>query len=92
MVHTVKITAYTPRTDAPGALTFVLDGKTCNARCYADANLADGLPVAGTEHPVTLPVAAARGGIQGVYLIPSSGRYDTTAELIEELKGEDQER
>ena len=37
-------------------------------------------------------IAAARGGIQGVYLIPSFGRYDTAAELIEELKGEDQER
>lgn len=59
MVHTVKIKAYTPRADAPGTLTFVLDGKTFNARCYADANLADGLLVIGTEYPVTLTVEAA---------------------------------
>ena len=31
-------------------------------------------------------IAVARGGVQGVYLIPSFGRYDTAAELIEELK------
>jgi methionine synthase I (cobalamin-dependent)/5,10-methylenetetrahydrofolate reductase len=33
-------------------------------------------------------VAAARGGVQGVYLIPSFDRYDLAAELVEELKGE----
>jgi homocysteine S-methyltransferase len=31
-------------------------------------------------------VAAARGAVQGVYLIPSFGRYDVSAELIEEVK------
>jgi homocysteine S-methyltransferase len=31
-------------------------------------------------------VAAARGAVQGVYLIPSFGRYDVSAELIEEIK------
>jgi len=30
-------------------------------------------------------MSAARGGIQGVYLIPSFGRYDVAAELAEEL-------
>ena len=33
-------------------------------------------------------VAAARGDIQGIYLIPSFGRYDAAAELVQELKGE----
>jgi homocysteine S-methyltransferase len=33
-------------------------------------------------------VAAARGAVQGIYLIPSFNRYDLTAELIQELKGE----
>ena len=33
-------------------------------------------------------IAAAGGGIQGVYLIPSFGRYDMAAELIQEVKGE----
>ncbi|MCH7512063.1 MAG: bifunctional homocysteine S-methyltransferase/methylenetetrahydrofolate reductase, partial [Chloroflexi bacterium] len=51
-----------------------------------DEGVAAGLAIARET------IAAARGGIQGVYLIPSFGRYDTTAELIEELKGEDQER
>jgi homocysteine S-methyltransferase len=32
-------------------------------------------------------IDAARGGIQGVYLIPSFDRYETAAELVEELKG-----
>jgi 5,10-methylenetetrahydrofolate reductase len=32
-------------------------------------------------------VAAARGGVQGVYLIPSFNRYDLVEELIQELKG-----
>jgi homocysteine S-methyltransferase len=31
-------------------------------------------------------VAAARGAVQGIYLIPSFNRYDLTAELIQELK------
>ncbi len=33
-------------------------------------------------------IAAAGDGIQGVYLIPSFGRYDVAAELIQEVKGE----
>lgn len=33
-------------------------------------------------------VAAVRGGVQGVYLIPQFGRYEPIAELIQELKGE----
>ncbi|MEX2158342.1 MAG: bifunctional homocysteine S-methyltransferase/methylenetetrahydrofolate reductase [Dehalococcoidia bacterium] len=32
-------------------------------------------------------IAAARGGIQGVYLIPSFDRYEMAAELVAELKG-----
>ena len=32
-------------------------------------------------------IAKARGGIQGVYLIPSFNRYEVAAELVEELKG-----
>ena len=31
-------------------------------------------------------VAAARGGVQGVYLIPAFNRYDVAAELVEELQ------
>jgi homocysteine S-methyltransferase len=33
-------------------------------------------------------IAAARGGVQGVYLIPSFDRYDIAADLVEQLKGE----
>ncbi|MGB2695721.1 MAG: bifunctional homocysteine S-methyltransferase/methylenetetrahydrofolate reductase [Dehalococcoidia bacterium] len=33
-------------------------------------------------------VTAVRGGIQGVYLIPSFGRYEPIGELVRELKGE----
>ncbi len=33
-------------------------------------------------------VAAARGGVQGVYLIPAFNRYDVAAELVEELQGQ----
>jgi homocysteine S-methyltransferase len=33
-------------------------------------------------------IAAAKGAIQGVYLIPSFDRYDAAAELVEELKGQ----
>jgi homocysteine S-methyltransferase len=32
-------------------------------------------------------IAAARGGVQGIYFIPSFGRYDMVAELVEELRG-----
>jgi methionine synthase I (cobalamin-dependent)/5,10-methylenetetrahydrofolate reductase len=32
-------------------------------------------------------IARARGGIQGVYMIPSFDRYEVAAELVEELKG-----
>ena len=31
-------------------------------------------------------VAAARGGVQGIYLIPSFDRYDVAADLVQELK------
>ena len=31
-------------------------------------------------------VQAARGGIQGIYLIPAFGRYDVAAELVEQIK------
>jgi len=47
-----------------------------------DAGLAEGLAIARET------VAAARGAVQGVYLIPSFNRYDVAAELVEELKGE----
>ena len=33
-------------------------------------------------------VQAARGGIQGIYLIPAFGRYDVAAELVEQIKAE----
>ena len=33
-------------------------------------------------------IRAARGGVQGIYLIPSFGRYDAAAELVAELKRE----
>ncbi|MEX0786344.1 MAG: bifunctional homocysteine S-methyltransferase/methylenetetrahydrofolate reductase, partial [Dehalococcoidia bacterium] len=33
-------------------------------------------------------IAAARGGVQGVYLIPAFNRYDVAAELVEELRGQ----
>ena len=33
-------------------------------------------------------VAAARGGVQGIYLIPAFNRYDVAAELVEELRGQ----
>jgi homocysteine S-methyltransferase len=33
-------------------------------------------------------IAASRGGIQGIYLIPSFDRYDVAAELVEELRDE----
>ena len=33
-------------------------------------------------------IAAARGAVQGVYLIPSFDRYDLAAELVEQLVGE----
>jgi len=33
-------------------------------------------------------IAAARGAIQGVYLIPSFDRYEEAAELVEQLKGQ----
>ena len=33
-------------------------------------------------------VAAARGGVQGVYLIPAFNRYDVAAELVEELQSQ----
>lgn len=33
-------------------------------------------------------IAAARGTVQGIYLIPSFDRYDVAAELVEELRGE----
>ncbi len=33
-------------------------------------------------------IAKARGAVQGIYLIPSFDRYDTAAELVEELRGE----
>jgi homocysteine S-methyltransferase len=33
-------------------------------------------------------IGAARGAVQGVYLIPSFNRFDLMAELVEELKGE----
>ena len=32
-------------------------------------------------------VAAVRGGIQGIYFIPSFGRFDVAADLVQELKG-----
>jgi homocysteine S-methyltransferase len=32
-------------------------------------------------------IAAARGGVQGIYFIPSFGRYDMVAELVEDLRG-----
>jgi len=46
-----------------------------------DQALAEGVAIAREI------IAAARGGVQGVYLIPSFGRYDVAAELIGELKG-----
>ena len=33
-------------------------------------------------------VAAARGGVQGIYLIPAFGRYDVAAELVEQIKAQ----
>ena len=33
-------------------------------------------------------IAAVRGGVQGIYLIPSFDRYDIVTELVQELKGE----
>jgi homocysteine S-methyltransferase len=33
-------------------------------------------------------IEKARGAVQGIYLIPSFDRYDTAAELVEELRGE----
>jgi homocysteine S-methyltransferase len=45
-----------------------------------DSGLAEGMAIARET------VAAARGGVQGVYLIPSFNRYDVAAELVEELK------
>jgi homocysteine S-methyltransferase len=33
-------------------------------------------------------IAAARGGVQGIYLIPAFNRYDLAEELVLELKGE----
>jgi homocysteine S-methyltransferase len=47
-----------------------------------DNGLAEGLAIARET------IAAARGAVQGVYLIPSFNRYDVAAELVEELKGE----
>jgi homocysteine S-methyltransferase len=32
-------------------------------------------------------IAAARGAVQGIYLIPSFNRYDVAVELVEEIKG-----
>ncbi|MCA8918620.1 MAG: hypothetical protein KDB68_09510 [Planctomycetes bacterium] len=58
MVHTVEIISYTPKSDKAGRLTFKLGGNTYNARCYADAALADGLLVVGTTYPVSLTVEA----------------------------------
>ena len=55
MVHTVKILAYTPRTESMvGRLKFDLFGNTYNARCVADPELANGLFVEGKHYPVTL--------------------------------------
>ena len=45
-----------------------------------DAGLAEGRAIARET------VAAARGAVQGVYLIPAFNRYDVAAELVEELK------
>jgi len=56
MVHTVEIVAYTPRNAGPGRLTFKLNGNTYHARCYADAQLADGLLVEGQSYPVALTI------------------------------------
>ena len=33
-------------------------------------------------------VQAARGGIQGIYLIPAFGRYDVAADLVEQIKAQ----
>jgi len=33
-------------------------------------------------------IEAARGGVQGIYLIPAFGRYDVAAELVEQVKDE----
>ena len=43
----------------------------------------------GLEEGATIAretVQAARGGIQGIYLIPAFGRYDVAAELVEQIK------
>ncbi|MCH8994387.1 MAG: hypothetical protein IH959_05385, partial [Chloroflexi bacterium] len=32
-------------------------------------------------------IEVARGGIQGIYLVPSFNRYELAAELIQQLKG-----
>ncbi len=47
-----------------------------------DSGLAEGTAIAREI------IAAARGAVQGVYLIPSFNRYDVVSELVQELKGE----
>jgi homocysteine S-methyltransferase len=50
-------------------------------RAAGENGLAEGAAIARET------VAAARGGVQGIYLLPSFGRYDVAAELVEELRG-----
>ena len=47
-----------------------------------DDSQAEGLAIAREM------IAAVRGAVQGVYLIPSFDRYDIVTELVQELKGE----
>ena len=59
MVHIVHILAYTPKGESPGRLKFELAGKTYNARCDADPQLADGLLIPETDYPVTVSLEAS---------------------------------
>ena len=59
---------------------FVPEAIRDRMREAGDDALKEGLAIARET------IAAARGAVQGVYLIPSFGRYDVSAELIEEIK------
>lgn len=58
MVHLVSIQSYSPASDRPGRLSFLLDGRLLHARCVADPMLALGLLVPGTSYPVALTIEA----------------------------------
>ncbi len=64
--------------ELPGVV--VPDEVRARMREAGDNGLAEGASIAREI------VAAARGGIQGIYLIPAFNRYEVAADLVEELR------